>query len=334
MKRSKINSYFRTAKNMYNLGKGTYDFVKGTYRGRVPAITRATRGKRGTHGVGVTTQFDKKTVYVKRRMPRRRRRQWAKFSRKVRAVNLKTLGTDQAILNSQAFINMLPTQDIWATQMYVPVHLYGRHGSFTYNGTLYPYVDELGTGDLYKLFVTDYSYSGTQKILMKSAILDVTFNNTSTSGASLEVDAYEIGYWAEDKIDYTSFVEAQDAALANTPGSLSLTNRGVTLFDLPLLSRNGMKIYKKTKYILSPGQAATYQIRDPKNRVIDMYRLRETDTKFMFKGMTRTVILVAKGIPTTNLNAQECFMRVGATRTYKWCRLQDNTNSEEYANPH
>lgn len=274
-------------------------------------------------GGGVTNQYDRKVVYQKRRMPRRRRRQWGKFVRKVDAALLKKLGTHTNVINGTSNIQLTGT---YGTQGYSVVHLYGKNGSFVLN-PLFPNVNETGTGDIRQLTqVNPANNNNYSKILMKSAHLDVTFRNNGE--VMLEVDAYDIIYFNIDKLDKKCFIDCVSECEANTPGSMTMLDRGVTLFDYPLLSRNGMKILKKIKYLLGPNEAATYQCKDSRNHVIDTFKVIPETDEFLYKGLTRTVVLVAK--PVVYSGEFTWALTVGSTRSYKYTWLEDNKVGENY----
>lgn len=56
--------------------------------------------KKFTSGSGVTNQYNATLQYRKRRMPRRKRGQWKRFVRKVRAVNMRSQASRTFVFNN------------------------------------------------------------------------------------------------------------------------------------------------------------------------------------------------------------------------------------------
>lgn len=279
-------------------------------------------------GAGVTDQYDKKTIYRKKRMPRRQRKRWSKKKRGFDAMLLKRLATKTVVFN-----DTLDTGNwVGGLQRNLVVHLYGKYG--TDRGAPTQQV-EVGTNDVYTTMNNDNaSNESIEKICYESAILDFTTTNSGTS--QLEVDVYEF-YTGALRQDTQSWGFDQSLAQAATPlinggpGNMDLDARGVTPFEFPLMSRYGWKILKKTKYLLSPGKAFTYQVRDPKNRWVagaDVYKT-SPNSDLCLRGATRSYLFIAKqvaGQPTDEVNR----LVVGATRVYRYKILENNRIESEY----
>lgn len=70
--------------------------------------------------------------------------------------------------------------------------------------------------------------------------------------------------------------------------------RGVTPFDqTQALSQWGIKIWKKTKYMLFNGESATYQFRDPRRHVIQKKTMDET-LGTNLPGCTKWILFIVK----------------------------------------
>jgi len=258
---------------------------------------------------GVTHTRDNIVQYRKRRMPRRKRKQWAGFVKKVAAANERSLGTKTLVFN--ASYSVAPVGS--ATQGFMIASLYGVNGS---NST-----QELGSQDLYNIFQKAYlSTKENQKFTFKSAVLDMTLTNTGTT--RLEVDLYHLSYWGIS--DFANFGNAHTEAYVDTPtmdpnvsgyfGGLELGKRGVSPFDLPALIRYAkFTIQKKIKYWIDVGETATFQIRDPRTRHIAENAVLSGVSHFANKGLTQSVLIVAKGVVGTDTGSQ---LTMGVTRKY------------------
>jgi len=177
----------------------------------------------------------------------------------------------------------------------------------------------------------------TTKFMFQSAVLDVTVRNTSYFVGSensptvpIEMDVYEINVGVN--VDNTAndinvpenmFEKAQNDTKTidgDLTTSLTIRQRGVTLWDLPTaLARYKMKILKKTKYFLSPGQTMTYQYRDPGRHVMVKQRMLET-SGYSRPSTTKTLLFVYKSVPgfqvgsLTNDATEQ--VDIGVTRKY------------------
>lgn len=304
-----FGTVMNTAIGLYDAYKG-YKYLTGT--------------DNSTSGQGVTAQYDRKVVYKKKRMPRRKRRRWARFIKKVNAVTMKTLGTKSVLYNNQ-----LSTTTPGTTQAYAFVCLYGRDGASS-SGI------QCGANDMRLIMNNDPQITTTSKIMVGSAILDVTFTNVS-SGANeqqsgIELDIYDIVFRKDD--DSTQFIQMITKAETETPligttgASVLLSTRGVTPWELPSLLANGVKIIKKTKYFLGSGDCGTYQIRDAKNRILRKSYVEQVDDQFIYPGYTRGLLFVHKGVPTPIPANQVTTTQIGVTRKYMYKIMQNQGDSD------
>jgi len=273
--------------------------------------------KKTSSGQGVTSQYDRKVIYSKKRMPRRQRRTWARFVRKVRAVNLKDLGTRTIIRNNQLTAT-IPNDN----QEILVATLYGRDGST-------PTTSQCGHNDIAAIFGNDPTVSPTGKLLFGSAIMDITFTNTSSflddsnQNRSIEVDVYELMFTKNsDAASVQALITRGDTNTTTINGinpSINILNRGVTPWEIPdALSIGGIRILKKTKYFLSYGQCATYQMRDARNRVFKKSDIDEADNNFALPYVTRSLLFIYKGVPTADATKVLKTLQVGVTRKYMY----------------
>lgn len=300
----------------------------GQYVGAATRLAyRAYRSYTGTRksvtsGSGVTAQYDKKTQYVKRRMPYRRRKRWVRFSRKVAAVMQKDIATRTVVYNGL----VTTTGDIAnnaTDQGVAEVMLYGFKGD-----TDAFYIQ--GARDIQTLLTT-LQLSEITKIRMKSAVLDLT---ARAINQPVELDVYEV--ICNKSTTYTTLKSAVVQGFLDTPTpvggttGLTLVRRGVTLFDCPkAIKATGMKIVKKTKYFLPAGNTMTYQIRDPKNRYMNIGAVSTAaEPGFNLRGYTRVVFFVWKALP--GVTGDPAQLLIGATRKYAYTVLENNQEEDKY----
>jgi len=286
-------------------------------------------------GQGVTVQHDARQIYRRRRMPRRKRKVWKRFLKKVHAVSEKDLGSRMVVFNvSAGFTNTtLGNQGV----AYCALYSVKSGDSFMTDMNNLSGLENVGNPTA-ALGSTVYD---TTKWLFQSAILDVTFRNTSgiwsssgtvntlTSEAKLEVDVYELisGKEWNDQLGAKGdplavFNEGADMQPniggAGTAAVLGL--RGVTPWEFPAaLGYYRVKILKKTKYFVNNGDTFTYQIRDPRRRVIYQERMEQALGGNMPR-WTRHVLILFKLVPGLTVGSTDGTYResltCGITRKY------------------
>lgn len=264
-----------------------------------------------TTGVGISSQHDVKTIYRKKRMPRRKRKAWARFSKKVTAVLDKSVGTKTLVINNvDALVGAIGLQSV---SSYL---LYGMNGQ---NGT--------GTRGNSDLITIASNFTNAKKVVYKSGIMDLTITNTNAT-ANQEVDIYHVRFNNEHEANtpLATFANAVANTVVTTGRStLTIQARGATPWDFPLaLSVARITIVKKTKVFISAGNSTTYQIRDPRNFQISKYDINNQTPNYNYvkPGMTQGVIIIAKNVAgfqgvATNLS-------VGCTQKYVYGEIQDS----------
>lgn len=293
------------------------------------------RTRRATSAIGVTTQHDERRIYQKKRMPRSKRRRWLRFKNKVLAVGEKELGSRTIVYNtSNEFSNSTATSHGFAC-----LGLYTGQGDASWTSDLSTLVDYENTGN--PTAAAGDTVQLTSKFIFKSAIADFTFRNTSTvrstgpvyalsGSAKLEVDVYELlikRSSSDNVVTYQSVsnmfdTRGSDDTLTIGGGIPDLRHyrRGVSPWDLPhALSYFGIKILRKTKYMVPNGDTFTYQVRDPKRRVATRQRLDRIGGVNV-PGWTRHLYVIFKLVPGLTVadsdgNYQER-LTVGMTRKY------------------
>lgn len=267
-------------------------------------------------GVVTTNQHDFQRQYRRKKMPRRKRKNWKRKVKSFHYMMDQTLGTKTIVRNTQ----ISASQATDTPQGTLIAHLYGL------SGTEQPF--ECGTRDLLDIGNNDTTNT-TGMLRFKSAVLDLTMRNTSTT-IGIEADVYEVVY--RDYTNETGWRAAQsdaETATNNINGGtgLALTQRGTTLFEFPerikLLKE---KILKKTKIFLPAGQTATYQIRVAKNKICNKRNVTEDATGFVYPYWTRSVIICFKSVIG---DAVTCSMTVGVTRKYSYVISEQNAVADQ-----
>lgn len=332
-------------RNQYNRGaRGTRRSARlSMRRGGSRTMTR-TRSGTGTSGLGVTGQYDRKLVYLKKTMPRFKKRRWRSFVKKVNAAAEKELGNNTVLFNRQ----LTSVNTTSGNQIVLTLALYGSNGAADLTDDV-AYIGNLG--NIGNPTATDgVTVSPTTKYLFQSAVMDVTIQNVSSltsliGGVStvtypneckLECDVYEVfvrrpsligtGPAYDTLEDLLNWSETYNYAIKDntaTPvtGEVKIQSRGATPFECAsALSRFGIKVLKKTKFMLNQGETITYQVRDPKRHVAERQRL-QTEEGFNFPKWTKVIFIISKLTPqaspigSTNGTYQERIM-VGSTRKY------------------
>lgn len=276
--------------------------------------------KNVSSGRTVTYQRDIANVYRRRRMPRRKRRPWVKFVHKVRAVTEKDLGTISVVRNSWG----VNTASLGG-QGTGGAELYGLDGSAF-----------IGADDL-RAIVQSYnsgSLPANSRFRFCSGVLDMTFtciaDPDDPESHTMELDLYEMVYRKHSRfpnVDAMFVDAAADTPTFGTAAPLSMVVVGATPFQFPQ-ALSTVKILKKKKYFLANGHSATYQIRDPRNRIFDTNLIDDhigTDAK---PGWTRIVYFVFKHVPTASAQAPAISLAVSATRTYKVKKFENAASSD------
>lgn len=289
-----------------------------------------------TSGSGVTGQYDRTRQYRKKYMPRRKKRIWKRWIRRVNAINEKELGSRTYLVNNQIQCTLTDsTKHICLT-----LALYGSGSSSPWLNDLRNVHNLENSGDPTQAG-GDMTFE-TTKYLFQSGILDITVRNTSglkiqetpveyTIAGKMEVDVYEM--IVKRKMNELSGTQETLSAVFNNgftntldlggvaPG-IEIDKRGATPWDATYaLSRWGVRILKKTKYFLEPGGTFTYQMRDPKRHVTSKGVLNQIEGPNRV-GWTKFVYIVGKLVPGFQigsvLNTYKQELSVGCTRKYMY----------------
>lgn len=303
------------------------------------SYVRSSRNRRGRSGIGVTTQNDQRLVYRKKRMPFGRKRRWKAFTKKVNFINEKDMGTRTVVMNT----SFAATNTSAGNHIVGAVYLYPQQSAgATYANDLTVISNLENAND--PTAAAGQTVDASSRFFFQSGVLDVTFCNTSTysdialnpqrdSRAKLEVDVYECSVresTEETGATYGSFTAllannlVRTRAIGGAGNEIDYQLRGCTPFDLSyVLSRWGVKIWKKTKYFVNNSDTFTYQVRDPRRHVVDQRNLQGKDG-FNRPGWTRVIYFVGKLVPglsvapTAQPQSFQEALTVGITRKYMY----------------
>lgn len=302
-------------------GAGGVGAVVGRYLGSRSSSRVLTNVQGSNAYTGIKTQYRKK------RMPRRRRRRWVRFAKKTQSVINKSLGSNQFVSNSrQGGIswNAAGNSTTILNQKWNTFDLFARNG----DGSNSFLASMLG-----QLFNLDAS-SDDRRLMIDSGCIDFTLrfdghstvdpetgsvSGVSTGPIALELDIYEIVYGATTKDNASFYNDIQDAMNVAFGSTLQEEQRGVTLFQAPVLSSvYRAKIIRKRRLILGVGQVENFQFRTARNKSISCQRVFDTPGH-VYPYLTRTWafcgrLIVPEALRTVGVTIS-AGLTVAATRT-------------------
>lgn len=304
-------------------------------RGRTRTIQQYRRQTRSGSGTLGGTNADRRLVYRKKSMPRRKKRRWKSFVKRVNFIKEKDLGSRTVLFND--FITI--SSAVATEQVCLTTALYG-FGSAPSPGYLRD-LTEIGTlentGN--PTAVAGETVDGTTKYMFQSAIMDMTIRNTSyvkesnerpivlDAAAQIELDIYEVMLRMDsndvstDYVTLSAVLNAYDEKdIGGTGLGIGISDRGATPWEcVSALSNFKIKILKKTKYFIPNGQTITHQTRDPRRHVIPKNQLSVQDGWYR-PGWTKCYFMIAKLVPGldigTGIGQYTCRLAVGSTRKY------------------
>lgn len=273
----------------------------------------------------VTNQYDVKTLYRKKRMPRFRKRRWLKFKRRVLSAT-NAQGAKQCLVFRRV---LAPTVSVNA-QSVISAMLYGySRSTVATSGT------DVGCKDLQDIWdawentaaAGDSGVPG--KINFTSAVLDIELGNVGGDGYanSLTVDVYHVRCKKrpiEDSVDFMrGFAELFDAGLnagnmpnmsSNNTIQLDDAQSGITPFCNPKFCRY-VDILSVKKVLLSVGQNTHFQLRLSKDKVYSHTYTEASDTA-LYPGWTEGYLFIVQGVTALGQFSAPVQYVMNATRTY------------------
>lgn len=285
-----------------------------------------------TTGIGVTNQFDKKTIYRKKKAPKRLRKKLKRSYKAFLYNTIKTHGSFTRVFNDLITDSILKV-DRPTVQKWLICHLYGLNGT-TPGGTI-----ECGFADIGSIASDIPTAAKNRKIVFSSAVLDLTMTNSSAIGENdalfpnLEVDVYEFSYRRDTQHQNFAALLGSAFGVVDQIGAgtkINMNQRGVAPFDMTGLMDN-VKILRKTKFFLSGRQTATYQMRIPFNCSYQLGNIVDQGSPFIsdMKPYTRSIFFLFKSTAGDSFG-DNASLSVGVTRKYMWKILEDNSDLGRY----
>lgn len=315
----------RLGYNAYKAGRSIGTAFKRKFQG--PGSE--TRTKRGKQVSGQTTfQEDYRTLYSRKRAPRRvrarARRGFQKFT-----YNLdKTQGMVSTIFNQFQNNSTAPTVSTTGCQAVTGFTMYGVNPSLLASDT---------NSDLWKMF-NDFrgtpltSANSAETMRFRAAIMDFQVKNISeTENMFLEV--YHVvsrGQMLSDPAtDWTNAIALQLGTSTATPLT-DATSFKITPFDAPTFG-SYWYIKSRKRFYISVGNTITWQIRDAKNYVITGGQVFQGRA---LRNITEGVILVGYGadMAPSAANASVgipngCAFDTTCIKTYHWTSSTNTIDS-------
>lgn len=343
---SRYNFRKRSAGN-YTMGRRTRARMSTRRAGSRTMTKTRTRGRTGQ---GVSLQHDRRLIYMKKRMPRYKRKVWKRFVNKVHAVAEKDFGSRTVVFNtSYAVSNQTPGNHAVGS-----FYLYGQKSNTSWANDLNA-ISALENFEANPSTAAGITVEKSTKLLFQSGVLDLTIRNSSTIKTStgyepsylakMELDVYEV-YLTKDSQDsdhvYGNLEDIlndnylQTKPIGGAGNEITIYQRGVTPWDVTFaLGKWGVRILKKTKFFIANGDTITYQCRDPKRRVSTIRDL-SAEEGLNKPRWTRCFLLIGKLVPGLTLGSENGDFKeeftVGITRKYLYKVEGGNDDRTRYIN--
>lgn len=272
----------------------------------------------------ITGESDFRGVYRRRPMPKRRRRSWVKFTRRVKAVAEAQVASQFQVLRRNTTIATGSAGQNFTSLFTV---LGGNGGNSETDDIADMAASALAMAGTTGTTGTTLTSAGI-RLHISGWMAEVMINNNSN--VTTYLDCY---YWRTKKDVPTTYANVgavlnvgfsqlfvPSATPANT--ALTMTQYGVTPFQCPLFSQC-FQVYKKTRIKLGGGGTAQLELRSGKNH----YRKFGYDTNFSFlRGVTEGILFVQYGTPngTTDLIAGPTNVSYSMNVNYTWKRMSDD----------
>lgn len=262
--------------------RGAQAVGQGLYQGIRKRVSNYVSGKRYIQPADVTNQFDSRTRYRRKSMPRFKRRRWRKFSGKVKHVMLQ-------LQPLRAY-----TYDVCG-QLTAGVNVQNYAGymcganSLTANDEIFQCFKQEFAG------ATTVANAAAYKLFVKSVALDLQFRNSGSS--SMVIDLYTVQLrkeWAT-----TDSLQTLYGNTFNEMGTLT-TRSSTAPATTPWQNSNFcsyFKILSKKEIILGVGNVSTHQLRNPQNRNVDGKELSSSPAGC--PGKTVGFFWMIRGVPET-----------------------------------
>jgi len=235
----------------------------------------------------VTTQNDQQLRYRKKRMPRRKRRRWVGFTKKVKHVMMQM----QQLVSYT--VKYMPNAKTWAANVQLT------------DGQMVGGTTASNNDELFQVFRAYYgsgfgaSTVDDLKLFLKSLCVDLQISNTGSDGCILDVYYLRARktYNTATRIDQqysTTFLEQPTGVAGNLIGAVDPTDPATTPFQNSMFCEF-WRIESKREIILGVGQTTSLQLRLPTNKKMSGKTLESNPA--MIPGYTRAFLFQVRGVP-------------------------------------
>lgn len=278
----------RAARGYGSRALGAIGLAASTKRKAGRSYTRNKRRK--TESAFLTYDNDFKTDYRYRPMPRRKRRAWKRFSKKVTAVINKNEG-----LKKHLYTRVFETSSNANSTFYDSAMVYtpdARVDTLDADiGTIFREMLPAGTFD------NAYNLSTNSDIAsflrFESCVMEVTWRNTGTQPLIIDLyyvrcrkdfgltssntqnnaqGIYNLGFVKQGIVE-----DINDGNVPFTDGQAAI-QYGTTPFQSPLFCQH-YKVITKQKIVIAPGNSVSRTLKDPRNRRINAMDIRASICK-------------------------------------------------------
>lgn len=253
------------------------------------SITGSRTGRRGDKAIlpgVISTQHDVSGRYRRKRMPRRKRKRWVGFSRKVNHVVLQMQPLNTYTVDYPGAVKTIAVNtQVTDGQMIGGVSVTQNSELLDIFRSAFGSALGINSIDVYKIY-------------LKSMCLDLQLRNSGTN--ALVVDVYTLMCRRNDKnaqridVQYVNDFAEQGAG---SGGTVDVNNPATTPFQNSSFCKR-WKILAKKEILLGAGQVSTMQIRIPHNRYLSG-KLLEHNVGCI-PGFTRAFLIQARGVPENN----------------------------------
>nr|QKI29021.1 Cap [Kummerowia striata CRESS virus] len=308
----------RGAFNAGRLVRRFYNAYRNSGGGGMYKRTNATESRGTRQPVDVSQYHEDKTVYRRRRAPRRIRYKARNFSRRVQHVVNNQLGQRSIMRRQTGGIANATT----------PTYLTGQGVRDFTMYTAFPGLD--ANNDLLYIAGTIEAATGVaSRIDFKSCVMDFKLRNVGPNdqpSPACYVDIYYISCrqagiespvvtWNTGMADQNQLPNVTDVP---TPGTI-----GITPFDSPYFGQF-WTIYRKRRVYLAPNGNYSFQLRNARNM---HYGTNESGNVSSYSRMSNGVIItVTPEAQDYSAGVQHVNIMYEVTRTYHYCVLENDTD--------
>ena len=276
-------------------------------RKAAPVRYRRSRRRRYTSGSGTPLTYDNdfKTDYRYKRMPRRKKKGWVKFVKKVRYIANREQGLKKHLFQDvQRLTSTVDKCGFYSASLYTPdAQVNGCHADM---GTIFRSILTASVFD--NINDVNYSADADKKLIFESAVMDLTWRNDGVSTVIIDLyqfrtrktfglagldssnnvhGIYETGMWKQGRV-----IDEEDGNSLGT-GKIVPTEWGTTPFMSSLFCQT-FKIVQKKRITIAPGNFVSITLKDPKTRVVNATDCR---ARICMAGLTHGYFFQYYGVP-------------------------------------